>query len=234
MRPNPEKMKAIFFSALILFSGVGGVGYSLNKQDEYAVKLQKIEAEYKKANTQLKEVKEEKEKIELKLAEIKSRVIIHPLEESDKAYTTRPFGSQKHPVYGYTRNHNGLDFGSTNKFNRIQAVANGRVIAVGYDHSGGWNVAIDHGDYITKYMHLRYNPARGYHGTQPISKGDTITAGTVFGVMGNTGESSTATHLHFEIHAFNPESMAYEPVDPNSGKFIYLDNPKFDNQIAAK
>jgi murein DD-endopeptidase MepM/ murein hydrolase activator NlpD len=62
-------------------------------------------------------------------------------------------------------------------------------------------VVIDHGGYQTLYAHLSATPS--------VSTGQSVAAGTVIGLMGNTG-FSTGPHLHFEIR------LGREVVDPGS------------------
>jgi len=232
-------MKALVLSiSLLLSSSVGGVFYWNSSQYEEA--LEQVKAEYQQqtaqANQEIEALKDSVEMERLELAELKSRIIIHPLKEVDKAYTTRPFGLQVHPVYKVRRNHEGLDFGSTNKLNPIRSSTDGKVISVKYYKKSGWTVAIHNEEHniIIKYMHLRYNPSTTTGKTKAIKRGDFINAAEVFGIIGSTGTSSTATHLHYEIHEFNEETLKYEPVDPNSGKYVFIDDINPQNPIAEK
>lgn len=60
------------------------------------------------------------------------------------------------------------------------------------DGSGGNYIRIDHGNgCMTLYKHLA-------QGTQTVKTGDTVGAGQVIAVMGNTGHS-TGRHLHFDV-----------------------------------
>ena len=63
---------------------------------------------------------------------------------------------------------------------------------------GGWgrHVIIDHGNGIkTLYAHM-------IEGSQAVSVGEWVSAGTVLGSVGNTGYS-TFPHLHFEVYVFD-------------------------------
>ena len=82
----------------------------------------------------------------------------------------------------------------------VYAVADGEVKFAGWNKRGYGNlVVIDHGSYQTLYAHLREEPL--------VHVGQTVTAGTLIGRMGNTG-FSTGPHLHFEIR------LGSELVDP--------------------
>ncbi|QKJ18852.1 M23 family metallopeptidase [Microbacterium hominis] len=76
--------------------------------------------------------------------------------------------------------------------------AAGGVVRVSQESFGGYGVAvtIDHvinGQRVsTLYGHMTY-------GSRMVSSGQTVSAGQQIGVVGSTG-SSTACHLHFEVH----------------------------------
>ena len=57
----------------------------------------------------------------------------------------------------------------------------------------GWgnHVVIDHGQFFTRYAHLRPN-------TISVSTGNTIKKAEIVGLMGNSGRSNKR-HLHFEV-----------------------------------
>jgi len=82
----------------------------------------------------------------------------------------------------------------------VRAVAAGSVKFAGWNDQGYGNlVVIDHGSYQSLYAHLS--------GTPDVHKGQSVTAGTRIGSMGNTG-FSTGPHLHFEIR------LGSEVADP--------------------
>jgi murein DD-endopeptidase MepM/ murein hydrolase activator NlpD len=74
----------------------------------------------------------------------------------------------------------------------VYAVADGDVRFAGWSDQGyGYMVVIDHGGrYQTLYAHFRDSPL--------VTEGQSVSAGTIIGYMGNTG-FSTGPHLHFEI-----------------------------------
>ncbi len=72
----------------------------------------------------------------------------------------------------------------------IIAVKGGRVIEASYDNSYGYYVLIDHGNGVkTRYAHNKRNV---------VSVGQTVSAGQLIALSGNTGNSS-GPHLHFEV-----------------------------------
>jgi murein DD-endopeptidase MepM/ murein hydrolase activator NlpD len=87
--------------------------------------------------------------------------------------------------------HHGFDI-AAEEGTPLYAVDDGEVKFAGWSEKGyGYMVVIDHGGrYQTLYAHLMTSPA--------VATGQTVTAGTIIGSMGNTG-FSTGPHLHFEI-----------------------------------
>lgn len=73
----------------------------------------------------------------------------------------------------------------------VKAALDGTVIASGWDTETGNTIIIQHpGDIITAYK----------HNDKLLKKiGDKVTAGSPIAVIGNTGELTTGTHLHFEL-----------------------------------
>ena len=95
------------------------------------------------------------------------------------------------------RLHGGVDISSAGIEGKpIVAAADGVVISAGYNTGGYGNwVMINHGtsggnQFATVYGHMKYSPS--------VSSGQTVSAGTVIGYVGNTGRSF-GNHLHFEI-----------------------------------
>ena len=100
---------------------------------------------------------------------------------------TSGFGGRMHPVLGYFKGHNGVDFGSACG-TPVAAAQSGTVIAVEYNGASGKRVKVDHGNgVITGYYHLQ-----GYN----TSVGASVSAGETIGYVGSTGRS-TGCHLHF-------------------------------------
>lgn len=109
----------------------------------------------------------------------------------DGARITSGFGRRKHPILGFTRAHQGVDFGAGSG-TPIVAAGDGVVLRAsrwgGYGnwlqirHSGGWS---------TGYAHVsRY--AKG------IRPGVHVRQGQVVAYVGSTG-LATGPHLHYEV-----------------------------------
>ena len=99
------------------------------------------------------------------------------------------FGMRLHPVLGYYRMHNGVDFGCP-QGTPIYASRSGQVTIATYSGSAGYYVSINHGDgWSSVYMHMT---------NYIVSAGQYVTQGQVIGYVGSTGYS-TGPHLHFGI-----------------------------------
>ena len=100
---------------------------------------------------------------------------------------TSGYGGRIHPVLGYYKGHDGVDFGAACGA-PVKAAKSGTVVAVEYHHASGNRVKIDHGNgVITGYYHLQ-----GFN----TSVGAKVSQGDVIGYVGSTGRS-TGCHLHF-------------------------------------
>jgi murein DD-endopeptidase MepM/ murein hydrolase activator NlpD len=99
--------------------------------------------------------------------------------------------------------HNGLDI-AVPVGTPIQTTMDGQVIHAGWNNQGYGNlVIVENGEYRTYYAHLS---------SIPVSVGDSVSAGTIIGLSGNTG-NSTGPHLHYEIRrnkvAVNPTAATF-------------------------
>ena len=116
----------------------------------------------------------------------------------DGAHMTSTFGMRLHPILGFMRMHQGIDFGAS-MGTPVLAAGDGVVVEArrwgGYGnwlrirHSGGWD---------TGYGHLSHY-ARGVHA------GTVVHQGEVVAYVGSTG-NSTGPHLHYETW-FNGKRM---------------------------
>ena len=100
---------------------------------------------------------------------------------------TSPFGPRVDPTGTAGTYHDGIDFaGSMNQ--SVFAAKGGSVVMTGFDGSAGNYVIIKHDDGMyTYYLHLNQGL---------VSAGQSVSSGTVIGLMGTTG-NSTGVHLHF-------------------------------------
>ncbi|MEM7092644.1 MAG: peptidoglycan DD-metalloendopeptidase family protein [Actinomycetota bacterium] len=105
------------------------------------------------------------------------------------AFVVSGFGPRLHPILGYVRNHDGLDF-DANFGDPIYASAPG-IVQIASSFGGyGETVVIDHGaGLLTLYAHMSVIGAE---------VGEEIKRGDVIGFIGSTG-LSTGPHLHFEV-----------------------------------
>jgi len=109
-----------------------------------------------------------------------------------------PFGVRVHPITGLTTLHTGVDLVAP-AGTPIFATGAGRVLRSGLAGGYGNMVEIQHADgLVTRYAHMQ---------SLAVAAGDPVTAGTVVGTLGSTGES-TGPHLHYEVR------RGEVPVDP--------------------
>lgn len=109
----------------------------------------------------------------------------------DNARMTSRFGMRRHPILGYNRMHQGIDFGAGSG-TPVFAAGDGVVVeARRWGGYGNW-VRIRHsGGFETGYAHLsRYGKG--------IRAGQRVKQGQVVAYVGSTG-ASTGPHLHYEI-----------------------------------
>lgn len=132
---------------------------------------------------QLKEELERKEKMWA------SRPAIQPISNKHLTHLHTLFGLRLHPLLGYIRPHNGLDFSAATG-TPVYATGDGKVSYAQFSQSYGNVVYINHGfDFETRYAHLS---------KFIVSSGETVKRGQVIGYVGNTG-LSVASHLHYEV-----------------------------------
>lgn len=110
----------------------------------------------------------------------------------DGARMTSGFGPRHHPLLGFTRMHQGVDFAAPTG-TPVFAAADGKVVEAGPKGSFGNFIRIDHGNgYQTAYAHL--------HGFRSgLKKGTRVRQGQIIGTVGASGRA-TGPHLHFEVH----------------------------------
>jgi murein DD-endopeptidase MepM/ murein hydrolase activator NlpD len=101
---------------------------------------------------------------------------------------TSPRGLRKHPVYGKTAIHNGIDLRA--HYDSVFSIMEGIVVAIGHDHSSGlWIQVLHSGRLRSTYAHLS---------RIMVQKGQMVKSGESIGISGNSG-ASTAPHLHFSM-----------------------------------
>jgi murein DD-endopeptidase MepM/ murein hydrolase activator NlpD len=127
--------------------------------------------------------------------------LLYPL--TTPAPITSRFGWRTHPLTGSRRFHSGLDIGAPSGAPAV-ATGAGTVISAGWNGGYGKAVIIQHSDtQQTLYGHLS---------EISVQAGQTVTPGTVIGLVGSTG-NSTGPHLHFESRM--PVDGVWTAVDPS-------------------
>ncbi len=116
---------------------------------------------------------------------------------------TSGFGRRRHPVLGYVRMHNGIDFRASYG-TPIRAATDGRVTYSGRNGGAGKFVKIKHNKSLsTGYAHMS---------RIAVSRGKYVRRGQIIGYVGSTG-LSTGPHLHYILYRNG------RPINPNSVKF---------------
>jgi murein DD-endopeptidase MepM/ murein hydrolase activator NlpD len=124
----------------------------------------------------------------------------------DGARITSTFGMRRHPLLGYSKMHEGVDFGAPIG-TPILAAGDGVVTQKGWNGGYGHYVEIRHNnEYATGYAHMsRYQ--------KTLRVGARVHQGDVIGYVGSTG-LSTGAHLHYEVHRFAKK------INPMGVKFM--------------
>jgi murein DD-endopeptidase MepM/ murein hydrolase activator NlpD len=124
--------------------------------------------------------------------------------------TSRFSTSRRHPILGYNRAHNGVDYSAPTGA-PVVSVAPGTVTLAGWTSGGGRTVRVRHNNgYESEYLHLSSLEVRA---GQRVSQGDLV------GKVGATG-LATGPHLHYGLRRHgsyvNPvvEHRNMPPGDP--------------------
>lgn len=117
---------------------------------------------------------------------------------------TTPYGARRHPVFGYTKKHTGVDLTPTDPSGEVRAAGPGVLVEVGDDL-----VVIDHGAGVeTRYEHI--DPAR-------LKAGTKVRAGRELGTV--TDGPGSDGRLHFEVRQ---DGVPVDPVEFLESKEIDL------------
>ena len=118
---------------------------------------------------------------------------------------TSSFGMRRHPILGFSRMHQGVDFAARDGA-PVLAAEDGVVTEAGSEGGYGNLIRLRHaGGWATGYAHLSgYAPG--------IAVGAPVSRGQVIGFVGHTG-LATGPHLHFEV------SLAGVKLDPMTTPF---------------
>jgi murein DD-endopeptidase MepM/ murein hydrolase activator NlpD len=136
---------------------------------------------------------------------------------------TSGFGMRFHPILGYSRFHQGIDFGAV-RGTPIRAVTDGIVAFAGRNGGYGNHIRLKHnGGLASSYSHMS---------NFAVGAGARVLQGQVIGYVGSTG-MSTGPHLHFEVYRggrpVSPRSVSFESASLLSGRELEA----FRGRIAA-
>jgi len=140
------------------------------------------------------------------------------------AHMTSRFGNRRHPVLGYRKAHEGIDYAAP-VGTPVWAVGDGTVTTAGWQGGCGKTVVIRHRNgYATQYCHLSQIL---------VSAGDRVTQKAVVGAVGQTG-LATGPHLHFAVRRgaggfMNPMSLKLPREAPVPAAW----RPDFDRAVAS-
>ncbi|GHM98612.1 peptidase [Cytophagales bacterium WSM2-2] len=118
-----------------------------------------------------------------------ARPAIQPINNKHLTQLFLVFGNRFHPLLGYSRPHNGLDFAAPYN-SPIYATGDGIVTYASGGTTYGNVVFVDHGyGFETRYAHMT---------KYIVGIGQKIKRGQILGYVGNTG-LSYGPHLHYEV-----------------------------------
>ncbi|NDU92073.1 MAG: M23 family metallopeptidase [Ferrovum sp.] len=141
----------------------------------------------------------------------------------DGARISSGFGMRFHPILGYTRMHQGVDF-AVPVGTPVMAAGAGVIQFDGVERGYGNFLVIRHNqEYTTAYAHLsRFAPG--------IHVGAHVRQGQIVAYSGNTG-LTTGPHLHYEVRVYG------KPVNPETIKVadaVQLHGPALRRFLADK
>lgn len=142
--------------------------------------------------------------------------------------TSRFSSSRQHPVLGYARAHNGVDY-HANTGAPVVSVAPGVVTLAGWTNGGGRTVKVRHPNgYETEYLHLS---------SIAVRQGARIGQGELVGLVGKTG-LATGPHLHYGLKKagryVNPilEHRNMPPGDPVPATLLNVFSSERDRYLS--
>lgn len=119
-----------------------------------------------------------------------NRPSIYPVDIT-KVKKIADYGPRVNPISKKKDFHTGIDF-AIPEGEKIASTANGVVVDAKFDAEKGNFVMIKHNEeFSTFYSHLK---------SISVKIGDKIAKGQQIGLSGNTGSSTTGSHLHYEVY----------------------------------
>jgi murein DD-endopeptidase MepM/ murein hydrolase activator NlpD len=138
---------------------------------------------------EVQSIDELKSALESKQKQWAARPAIQPINNKELIHLYLVFGQRMHPLLGYTRPHNGLDFAAPMR-SPIYATGDGVVTYASGGTTYGNVVFINHGyGFETRYGHMSQFI---------VSVGQSVKRGQILGYVGSTGLSG-GNHLHYEV-----------------------------------
>ncbi|HET8734665.1 MAG TPA: M23 family metallopeptidase, partial [Anaeromyxobacteraceae bacterium] len=130
------------------------------------------------------------------------------------AHVTSGFGNRMHPLLGYRKQHEGVDYGAPTG-TPVWSVADGQVREAGWKGACGKAVVVQHRNGLeTVYCHLS---------AVAVSSGKPVSQKQVIGYVGTTGRS-TGPHLHFAVrrdgHFVNPLKLQLPRDAPLAARYL--------------
>jgi len=140
---------------------------------------------------------------------------------------TSGFGWRIHPLLGYSRLHQGTDYGAPYG-TPIRAATDGTVTFAGWHGGHGKMVKLQHGGGLgSGYAHMS---------RIAVEPGARVVQGQVIGYVGSTG-LSTGPHLHFEVYrggvAVNPTSVNFASTSLLSGQELQAFRDRFRRIVSV-
>jgi len=142
----------------------------------------------------------------------------------DGARLSSRFGMRRHPILGYNRMHQGVDFAAPTG-TPIYAAGDGKVAVAKPNGGYGRYIQIRHtGEYSTAYAHMsRF--AKG------IAPGRRVQQGQVIGYVGTTGRS-TGPHLHYEVLRNGTQINPLKIKQPANQQLAGAELERFQTEVA--
>jgi murein DD-endopeptidase MepM/ murein hydrolase activator NlpD len=117
------------------------------------------------------------------------------------------YGVRRDPISGMSRMHQGVDIPMATG-DDVRSLQGGTVTESQIRGGYGQTIVVDHGDGLTtRYAHLS---------ARHVQVGDTVTAGQVVGLAGQTGRA-TGPHLHLEVRE---NGVAIDPMGFDAGRLL--------------
>ena len=140
----------------------------------------------------------------------------------DGARLTSGFGQRRHPILGFMKQHQGVDFAAPTG-TPILAAGDGTIEQSGLNGFYGNYVRIRHTkEFSTAYAHMSRITAQ---------EGSRVRQGQVIGYVGNTGRS-TGPHLHYEILKKSQRTNPLKVTMPSGHTLIGTEFERFKKTMS--